>query len=555
MLLVIICVVLMLGICIFIHELGHLLCGMLVGVEARIFSIGYGKGVWKKRIGRTVYQITAIPIGGYVMFRGDQYSRKLHKKPGELLSTPPLKRMIPVLGGPFFNLVLGLLIFIVLGFLGDVPPNNRVYIDPAYAPDSPAYIAGIRSGDKILSINGIKTDTFEDIFATVGLSKGEEMTLEVQTGENKKSVKFLPEITEDGIAYIGVSPYGKRRITVNFTYSEQFKHFLKTTFAGKETEDAPKSRMGTFQARAIAYLNDGDEILDVEGKEVSTVGELQALLGKYQGKTVSIRVLRKNYPLLTPYSKREETVKIPVLGADILELKNITDVKTPELNVKKYTIQSYDPKIDQKLQNLKINGTVYKKFDDLKNYLLEERGDEEETAFVPLDTVEVGGREYKSSFRLKPIGLLGFRPGVRLDFEEPENPIGALDAVKLSFYKIYQNVSYSLQGIKMMVTGMISVKKNMSGPIGIAHVAGLSLEQGFMAFMDFFARISIALMIMNLLPIPVADGGHIVLYLYEAVTGKPLPPKAIETIFKLGFIFLLGLGLFVTFYDFMRFVE
>ncbi|HNH09309.1 MAG TPA: site-2 protease family protein, partial [Leptospiraceae bacterium] len=179
----------------------------------------------------------------------------------------------------------------------------------------------------------------------------------------------------------------------------------------------------------------------------------------------------------------------------------------------------------------------------------------EETAFVPLDTVEVGGREYKSSFRLKPIGLLGFRPGVRLDFEEPENPIGALDAVKLSFYKIYQNVSYSLQGIKMMVTGMISVKKNMSGPIGIAHVAGLSLEQGFMAFMDFFARISIALMIMNLLPIPVADGGHIVLYLYEAVTGKPLPPKAIETIFKLGFIFLLGLGLFVTFYDFMRFVE
>ncbi|HNO23003.1 MAG TPA: site-2 protease family protein, partial [Leptospiraceae bacterium] len=84
MLLVIICVVLMLGICIFIHELGHLLCGMLVGVEARIFSIGYGKGVWKKRIGRTVYQITAIPIGGYVMFCGDQYFRKLHKKTGEL---------------------------------------------------------------------------------------------------------------------------------------------------------------------------------------------------------------------------------------------------------------------------------------------------------------------------------------------------------------------------------------------------------------------------------------------------------------------------------------
>ncbi|NCS92215.1 MAG: site-2 protease family protein, partial [Leptospira sp.] len=110
MLILIIGAVMMLAVSIFIHELGHLLCGMLVGVKARIFSMGYGRGIWKKKIGETTYQITAIPLGGYVMFKGDEYGKKLKGEPGELLSTPPLKRMIPVLGGPFANLVLGFLL-------------------------------------------------------------------------------------------------------------------------------------------------------------------------------------------------------------------------------------------------------------------------------------------------------------------------------------------------------------------------------------------------------------------------------------------------------------
>ena len=63
----------MLGICIFIHELGHYLCGLLVGVKAEIFSIGYGKGIWKKKIGVTTWQITAFPFGGYVKFYGDDF--------------------------------------------------------------------------------------------------------------------------------------------------------------------------------------------------------------------------------------------------------------------------------------------------------------------------------------------------------------------------------------------------------------------------------------------------------------------------------------------------
>ena len=105
----------------------------------------------------------------------------------------------------------------------------------------------------------------------------------------------------------------------------------------------------------------------------------------------------------------------------------------------------------------------------------------------------------------------------------------------------------------MLFQGLISVKDNLSGPVGIVHSAGMSLEYGWFMYLNFVANISIALMFMNLLPIPVADGGHLVLYLYEAIAGKPLPPRAIDTIFKVGFLFLLLLGVFVTFNDVSRF--
>lgn len=154
MLIMILGAVFMLAISIFIHELGHLLCGMLVGVKARIFSIGYGRGIWKKKVGETTYQITAIPVGGYVLFKGDDYGGEVKGEPGELLSTPPLKRMIPVLGGPLFNLFLGFGILLILNFIGHNPPGNRIFIDPADQEFSAAYQSGLRTGDRILNIDG-----------------------------------------------------------------------------------------------------------------------------------------------------------------------------------------------------------------------------------------------------------------------------------------------------------------------------------------------------------------------------------------------------------------
>lgn len=563
----------MLAISIFVHELGHLLCGKLVGVKARIFSIGYGKGIWKKKIGETTYQITAFPIGGYVMFKGDEYGKKLKGEPGELLSTPPLKRMVPVLGGPFANLLLGFILLFILELTGNDTPSNKIFIDPVIESTSPAYKAGLRSGDVITQINGRKVENFEDIFTAISLSKGEPLWIEYWEGGNPslaKKVRVLPNLySKGGRPSIGIEPAGERRVVANFSYSEQISEWLETKLGKREEAEqyfqdqikekvekgelSPKAledweknvKNQKFTSRAIRFLKDGDIILSVNGVEVYTVTDLQKELGKYRNKTVTLKVIRKKIPLLNPWSKEIVNIQAPVVGGDIIVFKNLKHSQFSEWNYEELSLASYDPDLEQKLSRMKINGKSYQSLQDIIQFIQKQ----------PNQQIELSLRDeiYTAKIEWRPIGLLGFRPSIKFhpETQVKEQSIG--QALVGSIEKVYENVSVTLKGIGMLFSGFLSPKENLSGPIGIVHFAGLSLEYGWRTYLDFVAKISIALMIMNLLPIPVADGGHIVMYAYEAIAGRPLPKKVIEFIFRLGLLFLLGLFIFVSFHDALRF--
>ncbi|WP_167883512.1 site-2 protease family protein [Leptospira ognonensis] len=567
MIILILGAVFMLAVSIFIHELGHLLCGKLVGVEARIFSLGYGKGIWKKRIGKTIYQITAIPIGGYVLFKGDDYGKKLRGRPGELLGTPPLKRMIPVLGGPFANLVLGFVLLFFLDLSGDSPASNKIFIDAANQVNSPAYQAGLRSGDRIISVNGKRTENFEEIFTNISLTTGDPVQIGFERDGKEKSLEIIPNVySAGGRPTIGVEPFGERRVIATFTYAEQLGHGIaqvldkddkSTQFFQEKIEERKKEipeevlkirekqeREQALRKRALSYLRDGDMILKVGGVDVHTIPELQAELGKHQNETIPVLVDRKSYPLFTPWATELTTVNIPVLGAHVFEFYNLKHPKFSELNVPYFRLDSYDPEIENRLSNLKIEETSFQKKEDFITYLGRVSGENK--------TIWIGNMKYSADLKLKPIGLLGFRPSMKFtaDKQERETSIGG--AFASASKKVYDNVTTTLTGIKLLFSGLMSPKENLSGPVGIVQIAGLSLEYGWATYVDFVAKISLALMVMNLLPIPMADGGHIVLYTYEAVTGRPLPRKAIEVIFRLGFFFLIGLGLYVSFNDVMR---
>ena len=526
--------VFMIAISILVHELGHLVCGKMVGVNARIFSFGYGKGIWKKRIGNTIYQITAIPIGGYVQFKGDNYFKKRQGKPDELLSIHPLKRIIPVIGGPFFNLLLGFLIFFLIGLGGSSQPSNRIYIDSGSEIYSQAYKAGIRSGDTIIRVNGAAITNFEDLIIAVSLTRGESLNITYIREKQEHTVVVHPDVS-DSRPTIGVSPFGERRVVVTFTYMEQIKNWFVSRFAASENSAA-------ISTGAIGYLKDGDVILQVEGTDVYSVADLQSILGKYQNKSVNISVDRKKYPLLTPWSGYNVTVAVPVKPANIIhfyDLKNSVKGYQSE----SFSLADYDPDVANQLQNIKING---RKYSTIGEIISQFQGNENTVS------LQIGNLEYTGYIRVKPIGLLGFRPSLKFSPELSESSGGVFSALEFAFSNIYKNVSLSVRALGMILGGWIAPSQAMSGPVGIFEAAGISLEYGWNTYFDFLAKISIALMFMNLLPLPLVDGGHILLYLIEAVTGRPLPPRVIDIIFRLGFVFLISLGLMVTYFDIMR---
>jgi regulator of sigma E protease len=160
--------VVLLGICIFVHELGHLLGGKMVGIKAKVFSMGYGKGVLKKKIGDTTYQITLIPFGGYCQFYGDEPGEERKGESWEYFSAPPLKRIVPVVMGPLFNLFLGIIIFFVMNLAGYERESNRILLADEFAPQgettyvAPARKAGIRTGDRIVRVNNDAVNQFTE---------------------------------------------------------------------------------------------------------------------------------------------------------------------------------------------------------------------------------------------------------------------------------------------------------------------------------------------------------------------------------------------------------
>ena len=542
----------MLGICIFIHELGHLFCGYLVGVKARIFSIGYGKGIWKKKIGSTIYQVTAIPIGGYVLFRDDYYGKKNVKRKGSLSSVHPLLRMVPVLGGPIFNLIFGFLLLFFLNLSGDNPLSNRIFIDKSLQEvGSPAYQAGLRTNDQILSINGKDTKTFEDIFNIISLSSGEPLKISYQRDSQVFTTEVIPEIQSNGgRPTIGIQPYGERRIVVNFTYVEQIRHYL---FKFIQKDDTARWYYGSdtveslgVKSRGIEYLNDGDVILKVAGRDVQSIRELQEILGKYQNQTVNITLKRKLYPLLNPWSSEIINVQVPTFSAFRIDFSDVQDKKIPDFFLKKLSFLSYQPNITDQLKKIKIDDQYFDSFSQMKDYLLK----------LPAEQVidlQLGFLSYTARFKIGAIGLLGFKPSIKFEAEKVKKDLNFATAFAQAGQQVYEFVEVTLKGLKMLFSGLLSPSDSLSGPIGIVQFAGLSLEYGWFTYLDFMAKISIALMIMNLLPIPLTDGGHIVLYAYEAIVGKPVPFRVIDIIFRLSFLFFIGLSLLVAFNDIMRF--
>lgn len=500
--------VVLLGLCIFVHELGHLLGGKMVGIKAKTFSLGYGNGFIKKKIGDTTYQITLIPFGGYCSFYGEDPSEERKNEGYEFLSASPLRRMLTVVMGPVFNLLFGILIFFFMNLSGYPSETNRIVIPDYFKTGdyiSPAHAAGIKSGDTVVNINGKTIRSFSDIQNEIVFSGGKPLTVAVLRSGEVIPYSITPKkYSAKGYYTIGVVPYGDRILV------------------GKVVKDGAASAAG---------LETYDEIKALNGIPVKTPVEFVNTIRSSADKKVVLTIVRtgkEHIITLTPRVKEQLTItsfedpRFPGEKNEIV-MDNIDIIKSAIKNKK-----------------LKINGALVSDFDAFERTIAASLG--------RTITIENQGGVYKGIAKFERFGYIGVEPGIAPQMITVQAGFG--EAFSRSLADPYNFIVLNLKGMGMLFSGKLDVRENLSGPIRIMQIAGdTAYYRGIAAFIILMAKISIILMVMNLLPLPAVDGSYIIFFTYELIIGRPLKQNVMEKIQMFGFAFLIILSVLVVFND------
>jgi len=498
--------VILLGMCIFVHELGHLLGGKMVGIKAKVFSMGYGKGFWKKKFGDTTYQITLIPFGGYCQFYGEDPSEERSGEGFEFLSAHPLKRIVTVAMGPIFNLIFGIILFYIMNLAGYVKETNRILIPAELTSGSyisPAYQSGLRTGDKITAISGKEIKAFSDIQSEVFFSDGKELEVKVQRDNEVKTFRVKPSSDSgEGRYTLGVMPY-----TTGITLARVIK--------GSTAEQGG--------------LSGNDTIIKINGEPVHTPSELSASLQKGEGKDISIVYLKKGV---------EKTAVLKPAMTDVF-------IVTP--SDKKRGIESFAG--NEEFKQLILQGQIRVDGKPITAYP-EFLGDVTRAAGTGRDVIiDSGKTRYTGKIDIKKRYMIGIEQ-MGIVFEMVYVKYGPIDGLVQSVIEPWDFLVMNIKGFGMLFSGKIDVRENLSGPIRIAKIAGDVLYyRGVADFILLMAKISVILMFMNLLPIPAVDGSHLFFYIIEAIRGKPLSEKIMVKVQTFGVVFLIILGVFVIIND------
>ncbi len=184
--------VVVLGILIFVHELGHFIFAKLFNVGVEKFSLGFGPKLIGKKIGETEYLISAFPLGGYVKMVGESPDAELseEEQAKAFQLKPPLQRIVIVAAGPLFNLLFAYLLFIVIYMVGVPAVTTRI---GEVQKDKPAARAGILAKDLITAVDGKDVSRWEEFARLIAESKGRQLEIRLKRGEGLLTVRVTPE--------------------------------------------------------------------------------------------------------------------------------------------------------------------------------------------------------------------------------------------------------------------------------------------------------------------------------------------------------------------------
>ena len=421
--------VFVLGVLIFVHELGHFLMARRIGVRVLTFSLGFGPKLVSVRRGDTEYCVSAIPLGGYVKMAGENPEEARTGASDEFLSKTKWQRFQVLIMGPVMNLVLAVLVMAAVLYQGATVPafEQEPVVVGSFMKDSVAQAAGVQPGDRILTIDGRSVDTWE-VFSMVIAGKAKrDVTVLIDRGGKPVELRMVPAAEgKFEIGTIGVVPVMHPEVVA-------------------VEKGTPADEAGVLPR---------DVVIAAGGERDVSNTRLIELIKANEGKPLPLEIKRAG------------------------QIRQVT--VTPR----------------------KIR-----------------------------DTVMMGAQ-------LTQLELRSVNPGV-------------FEALKMSVVQNWTWGKMIVQTLAGLFTRDTSVKQ-LVGPLGIAQVTKDAAETSWVALFGLMAMISLNLGLLNLMPIPVLDGGHIAILALEGISRRDFSMKVKEKMLLAGFVLLLMLMVTVIYNDLTR---
>lgn len=530
----------LLGLLIFVHELGHFSVAKYFGVRVETFSIGFGKKIWQKTKGDTTYCLSLIPFGGYVKMYGDDPTADIpeEEKKYSFLHKPVSQRIAVVLAGPLMNFFFAILVFMMIAIVGEEKP---VAVIGSVQTDSKADLMGFQAGDQILSVNGTAVKLWEEAQEVIE-----------DNGDKKISVEVKRHATNEVLTLEGDTKIIKNP---NILSSKDFVGSI-----GGISPMPIASAIGVSSPESPAFkagLRTGNIIVEVNGKEVERWYELTAKIDAAIGSTESLSLKVKESPEAETKSislELNEGIKNQAdLGLERLDL--FVGRVVEESAAAKAGLKANDHIIamnDKPLNNWNDLVAEVRSYEETKKPIAVKLVREGETQVLNMEPTPIvqndpiTGKE-KTVYAIGiTTSLMGARP--LLTTVRTSN---LFKAVKSGINASYEWSVTTVLSFWKLLSNEVSAK-SIGGPIMIGQLASQSFQIGLSAFLKIMGIISINLFILNLLPLPVLDGGHLLFYTIEAIRGKPVSMRVLEVAQTFGLILLLSLMIFATFNDITR---
>jgi regulator of sigma E protease len=526
---------LLIGPLVFFHELGHLLMARRFGVKCREFAIGFGPKIASIHGSETEYSFRALPLGGFVRMLGmhDEDTPNPEDEGRSLLDQPRWQRLLIYLAGPLMNLLIPIPIFFLFHMTapGQVPP-----VVGSVETGMPAAEAGMQPGDRITGINGNEIDRFEQLQRKVSDLAGEETTFTVLRGDDSLELSLVPEATMMKDPMLPLRTKERGLIGIHPSSYAPVVNVL-----GEES---------------IAYqagLRPFDKVVQVGETEISTFYELRDALASISSPTEVI--VRRSSPVGVPWATLDFEEITTITLDQPLTVGDETGLVSAQRAV--FAVQPGSPADRAGLargdQITMIDGEP---FTDLRHALsqLELEADQSHTL-----TVNRGGQvrefefdpkvmtvtaEFETEREKTFIGVSGYRSFVSPDLEK-QAVLPSLWYSTVEAFRDTIGVIVSLiLGLFYLFAGQLDTS-SLGGPMMIADAASQAARLGWQQFVSMMALISVNLGILNLLPIPGLDGGHMAVIGLESVKRGPLSSRTRQLIHFIGIAAIVVLMIFV----------